>query len=117
VLIGNLPPTATFVTEIPQAGRVKQVWSSLSIESMRVKPVGRENLDKLESAPDDPPRTGSAQQRVSQQASSRQAGKQQETRRGRTTTTPDIMITQIVALSPDVEARLKSWPRPKASTS
>ena len=40
------------------------------MQSMRVKPV-KKNLDKLESASDDPPQTGSAQQRPSQQEGSK----------------------------------------------
>jgi hypothetical protein len=40
--------SAVFDPEIPQAGRIKQVWSSRFMESMRVKPVGTGNLDKLE---------------------------------------------------------------------
>lgn len=42
---------AVFDPEIPKAGRIKQVWSSLPVESMRVKPVGTGNLDKLKSVP------------------------------------------------------------------
>jgi hypothetical protein len=39
--------SAVFDSEIPKAGRIKQVWSSRFMESMRVKPVGTGNLDKL----------------------------------------------------------------------
>jgi len=63
------------------------------MESMRVKPVGTEVLDKLECALDDPLRPVPAQRPPSQ-----------ETRhRPRTTMTPDMMITRISALPPEVE--------------
>jgi hypothetical protein len=41
------PSSAVFDPEIPKAGRIKQVWSSRFMDSMRVKPVGTGNLDKL----------------------------------------------------------------------
>ena len=61
MLIGERPRDGVVNPEIPATGRIKQVWSSLSMESMRVKPAGTRDLDKLELASDDPLRAGSAQ--------------------------------------------------------